>query len=252
VSARNILVDHTYPEIAPDPALTRMTGEYAALAAPIANRQVGSITAEAAKTTAPSGESPLGDVIADAELSATHTSGKAVIAFMNEGGIRTSIPFDPGVAGLQKGAVTYGELFSAQPFGNSLTTATLSGAQLKMLLEEQFANCSAGAPAGTQPPTSDRFLQTSEGFSYTWRKSGAPCDKVDATSMRIHGVPITGHGAYRVTVNSFMAEAGDQYYVLRNGSDRVGGPQDLDAMIAYFGQGQPVTPPKPHRVTMRP
>jgi 5'-nucleotidase len=255
VTARNILVERTTAGgMVPNAALQRMTDQYLKLAAPIANRKVGAITADATKTASTAGETPLGDLVADAELYATRAAGPggAVAAFMNMGGIRTAIPFDPGVAGMAKGAVTYGELFSVQPFGNSLITMTLTGAQIKTLLEEQFKGCAAGFPAGVHPPDLDRPLQVSEGFSYVWKESGALCGKVDLGSIRIGGQAISPSATYRVTVNSFMADGGDEFYVLKNGADRVGGPQDLDAMTAYFGRGQPVTPPTPQRVSMKP
>ena len=254
VAARNLLVDRTNGAITPDGTLARTTAEYAALAAPLANRKLGTITAAASKETSPAGESPLGDLIADAQLNATRSSstGNAVAAFMNEGGIRAAIPFDPGVPGLEKGSVTYGELFSAQPFGNNLTTITLTGAQLKTLLEEQFAGCAAGAPVGTKVPASNRFLQVSEGFAYTWKQSGAACEKVDFSSIRINGARLSRGEKYRVTVNSFMADGGDQFYILKSGADPVGGPQDIDALAAYFQKGGPVGPPHPHRVAVTP
>jgi 5'-nucleotidase len=50
----------------------------------------------------------------------------------------------------------YGDAFTAQPFGNSLLTLTLTGAQLYALLEQQW---------GVAHPF-PRVLQVSNGFTY--------------------------------------------------------------------------------------
>ncbi|HET6142669.1 MAG TPA: bifunctional metallophosphatase/5'-nucleotidase [Candidatus Acidoferrales bacterium] len=256
VAAKNMVVDRTNaPGIAPDAALKTFVDHYVALASPIANREVGSITADIPKMLNPAGESPLGDLVADAQLEASSSAaaGGAVVAFTNEGGIRTDLPFTPNVAGVKSGSVTYGELFSIHPFGNVLVTVTLTGAQIKTLLEEQFAGCLLDSPGGDVPvPSTNRILQISEGFTYTWNPDGAVCDKVDPHSMRIHGAQVDPSTGYRVTINNYLAEGGDQFYVLRHGIDAVGGPSDLDALEAYFRKHRLVTPDEPHRITIKP
>ena len=103
----------------------------------------GSITADLSRDVDPAGESPLGQVIADAQLAATSApdKGGAVIAFTNPGGIRT------GLKRSEDGTVTYADLFAAQPFGNNLVTLTLTGAQIKTLLEQQWLEPAQAAPA---------------------------------------------------------------------------------------------------------
>ena len=184
VTAHNLLVDRTNPAIKPDAEVAHIVDGYAKLAAPIVNRVVGSVAGEITRTKSESGETPMGALVADAELEATSApgSGGAQVALTNEGGIR---------AGLSEGKVTYGELFTAQPFGNNMVTMSLTGAQIKTLLEEQFKGCGMGAPAGEPVPVIDRILQPSEGFSYSWSRSGAACNKVDAGSIRIGGVAVS-------------------------------------------------------------
>jgi 5'-nucleotidase len=256
LTARNIVVDRTAAsEIVPSAALKSIVEKYAALAAPITNRKVGSITADLIKATNAAGESPLGDLIADAELDETSApgSGGSVAAFMNSGGIRTDLPFASGATGVPNGDVTYGELFTVQPFGNSLVTLNLTGAQIKTLLEEQFKGCALGAQSAKDtPPSTDRMLQVSEGFTYTWSRAGAPCNKVDAGSIKINGAVVAAAAKYRVTVNNFMAEGGEEFYILRQGTDRLGGPQDLDALAAYFAKHPSIAPAPPHRINALP
>jgi len=256
VAARNIVVERTIAAgIVPDAALKNAVDRYAALAAPVTNREVGSIAADITKALSPSGESSLGDLIADAELEATQSSasGGAVVAFMNEGGIRTDIYFASNGPGVKDGSVTYGKLFPVQPFGNNLVTMTLTGAQIRTLLEEQFKGCALDSPAGNaSPPSTDRILQVSEGFSYTWDPGGAPCGKVNASTITINGAAVDPSAQYRVTVNNFLADGGEQFYVLKNGTNLIGGPLDLDALTSYFAKHRSVTPDEPHRISVKP
>jgi 5'-nucleotidase len=255
VTAQNIVVDQTDATITPDATLKSIVDKYAALAAPVANRKVGTVAADITRTPSSAGESSLGDLIADSQLEATSPfdSGGAVVAFMNRGGIRTDLPFASLTAGVENGNVTYGELFSVQPFGNSLVTMSLTGTQIKMLLEEQFKGCALDSPTGDHSaPSDDRLLQVSEGFTYTWSPAGAQCNKVDSSSIKINNVVVTPSAKYRVTVNSFLADGGDQFYVLRKGTGRLGGSQDLDAMTAYFAKHGSAAPAQPHRISVKP
>ena len=140
--------------------------------------------------------------------------------------------------------MTYGEAFTVQPFGNSLVTMTLTGAQLKTVLEQQFQGC------GTQ--NRDRILQVSAGLTYAWSRSAPACGKVDPASLKINGVAIDLNATYRVTVNSFLADGGDNFQALREGTDRLGGAQDLDALEAYFRAHSPVAPGPQNRMTAVP
>jgi len=242
VSVNNVIVTR---DVTPDPFMTNLIARYNALAAPLANRVIGSITADILRAANPAGESALGDVIADGQLDATDDPGfgDAVVAFMNPGGIRADLIYSATPAGEAPGEVTYEEMFTVQPFGNSMVTMTLTGAQIERVLEEQFAPCTF---------TSNRILQVSEGFSYTWSASGPTCDKVDPSTIMIDGVVVNPTASYRVTVNSFLADGGDSFPTLREGTDRLGGAVDTDAFEAYFQTHSPVPPGPQNRITMVP
>jgi 5'-nucleotidase len=212
---------------AKDPEQTTLLQDYQKLAAPLANRVVGILEASLSKDDTPTGETPLGDVIADAQLVATSTErdGKAVIAFMNPGGIRTDLPKK------ESGKVTYAELFAIQPFSNALVTMDLTGAQIKALLEQQWIN---------QPKP--RILQVSKGFSYMWDNTRTIEDRVLADSITLHGRPVAMDTTYRVTVNSFLADGGDGFSVLKQGKNLQYGPFDMDAFSAYFAGNSPIAP----------
>ena len=118
-TARNL--PNSQARVTPVPALTALIEKYDRLSAPRANAVVGIVTADISRQQNEAGESSLGDVIADAHLAATRgvDAGGAVVAFMNQGGIRGNIRF--GSSGTEAdGELTYGEAFGVQPFGDSL------------------------------------------------------------------------------------------------------------------------------------
>jgi 2',3'-cyclic-nucleotide 2'-phosphodiesterase (5'-nucleotidase family)/predicted AlkP superfamily pyrophosphatase or phosphodiesterase len=217
-------------DIAKDTAQTALVTKYKNLSAPFANRVIGKITADITRATTAAGESSLGDLIADSQLAATTPPGfgDAVIAFMNPGGIRTDLNFAQISGGEAPGEITYAEAFNVQPFGNSLVTMTLTGAQIDTLLEQQFNN--PPTPAQDQM----RILQVSNGFTYEWDASEPIGSKVDPTKIKLNGATIDPAGSYRVTVNSFLADGGDNFLVLKDGTNRLGGDVDLDALEKFL------------------
>ena len=247
IAAQNIVVERiATATIKPDAAIKTIVDKYAALAAPLTSQAIGSITAAITRTGNAAGESALGDLIADADLESTRApgSGGAVVAFMNPGGIRSDLA--------AAGRVTYGQAFTVLPFRDNLVTLTLTGAQIETLLEEQFKGCTAGYPAGQAPSTIDRILQASEGFTYTWNPAGAICNKVDPGSIKIDGVTVVPTSRYRVTVVDFLADGGDQFYVLTKTTDRLAGMGDLDALKLYFAKHPSVSPSQQNRILVKP
>ena len=228
-----------YPPLAADPAVSALVSHYAALAAPRIQREVGRLAGAFGRNPSPGGDHAAGRLVADAYLAATAGAGqgRAVVAFVNPGGVRGNLAATgPG------GAVSYGAVFQLQPFGNSLVTMSLSGAQIRALLEQQWTGANA---------TEARVLQPSGGFTYAWRSDAPPGARVLADSMRLQGEPIDPARQYRVTVNSFMAEGGDGFTVLLSGADRLGGPQDVDAVLAWLRTRSPAHPDGVARITRR-
>ena len=216
-----------------DPAQTKLIAEYEKVAAPLANRVVGTLTATLTRDENPAGETVLGDLIADAQLAATKADkdGGAVIAFMNPGGIRTDL------VKKDNGKLTYGDIFACQPFSNALVTLTIKGSQIKTLLEQQWIN---------QPKP--RMLQVSKGFSYTWDAAKPVGDRVLADSIKLNGQAIDPNASYRVTVNEFLAAGGDGFGALKEGTARRFGMFDADALDAYIQGAGPLSPGKLDRV----
>ena len=217
-----------------DPEQTALLESYDKVAAPIANRRAGSITETLSRVPNDAGESVLGDIIADAQLAATRadTKGAAVVAFTNPGGVRTDI------SKKQDGAVTYADVFASQPFRNQLVTLTLTGAQIKNMLEQQWLN-----------PKRPRILQVSKGFNYAWANAKPYGDRVEAESMSLNGQRIDPARSYRVTVNNYLAVGGDGFTVLKEGTGQQFGTYDVDALYGYFQANSPIAPATADRIT---
>ena len=223
-----------------DPKAKKLADKYRTAVAPIANRVVGAITGDITRTAGANGESPLGDVIADAQLARTRTSAGAQIALMNPGGIRADFDAEASAGGEATGQVTYGEAFTVQPFNNLVVTQTLTGAQLKAVLEQQFV--------GFAGQTTQRILQVSAGLTYSWDSTAPAGSKVSA--LALGGTPIDPAASYRVTTNDFLANGGDGFTNLNLNSERVTAPGfDVDALVAYLGAGTPVAPGPADRIT---
>jgi 5'-nucleotidase len=230
-----------------DQRVSGVVQQYVTAAAPLANRVIGKVTADILNQPNSLGEIPSGDVIADAQLAATTPAnlGAAQIAFMNPGGIRggNTFGFLFAPSGSEApGEVTYGEAFTVQPFGNSLVTKTMTGAQIHLLLEQQFVGCGGQA--------TQRILQISAGFTWVRNLAGATCaDKV--SGLVLNGTPIEPTITYRVTMNNFLATGGDGFTVFNQGTNALGGAQDIDALVAYFGSFLPAAVPNPpvNRIT---
>jgi 5'-nucleotidase len=216
-----------------DPEQTALIAAYDTLAAPIANRRAGSVTATLSRVPNAAGESALGDIVADAQLAATAATanGGAVVAFTNPGGLRADL------AAKDDGAVTYADVFASQPFRNQLVTLTLTGSQIKMMLEQQWLD-----------PKRPRILQVSKGFSYAFDDTKPFGERVIANSMSLNGEAIDLSKSYRVTVNNYLSTGGDGFAALTEGAAQQFGAYDSDALYAYFRANSPISPTPADRI----
>ncbi|HZA77905.1 MAG TPA: 5'-nucleotidase C-terminal domain-containing protein [Acidimicrobiales bacterium] len=243
-SAENVIVENALNTPGPgvtripdpskeDPQVQAIVDQYVTAAAPLANRVIGRIQGDLTRTGSPLGESALGDVIADAQLAATRPAelGGARVAFMNPGGIRADLRVsDISAGGEAPGEVTYGEAFTVQPFGNSLVTKTMTGDMVRRLLQQQFPGC------GGQ--TTRRILQVSATFRYEQIPGAATCEgKIGR--IFVDGVEVGAGDSFRVTMNNFLATGGDGFTVFNEGTDALGGAQDIDAFVAAFAAAEP-------------
>ncbi len=237
-SATNQVVSR---DVAKDPEQTRIIEKYDALSASIADRIVGTVTADISRTLNHAGESALGDLIADAQLASVGAPqrGGAVVAFMNEGGIRADLTVGSPEGSSHRGQVTYGELFAVQPFGNVVTVVTMTGDAIRRLLEQQFDNPGPGR---------QEMLQISNGFTYRYTLDAPPGRRVDPASIKVGGRVIAPTDRVRVAANSFLVAGGDGFTMFARGTNQIGGELDIDALAAYFKAHSPIQPGPQNRI----
>jgi 5'-nucleotidase len=227
----DVALSDAAPRFAADPETKALVDRYLAAARPEAARVVGRLSGTATRKKDADREISAGNLIADAQLAASRNAGSQ-IAFINSGGVRTDLV--PGGGG----NVTFGDIFAMQPFGNSLVVKTLAGAQLKTLLEQQFAS---GRNTAERP----NLLLPSRGFAFSYDLARPAGQRI--VDMKFNGKPIDPAALYRITVNNFLASGGDNFTVLKSGTDAVDAGSDVDALEAYLRGG--ATVPETNRVT---
>jgi 5'-nucleotidase len=221
-----------FPKFSPRADLAALVARYDAAAKQEATRIVGRMSGAATTAKSPSRESLLGNLIADSQLAATAAADKggAQIALMNPDGLRVDIV--PGA----DGTVTFGSLFAAQPFSNAVMVKTMTTAQIRAVLEQQFND-----------PQWTRILSPSQGFRFSYDMSKPEGQRILA--MSLNGVPLAEDGRYRVAMNSFLASGGDKFSVFKDGTEAVTGPLDIDALIGWLSGDAPRALPALDRVT---
>ncbi|MYR45053.1 bifunctional metallophosphatase/5'-nucleotidase [Streptomyces sp. SID5910] len=239
VKSANHVVTRDVPK-APD--ITRLIDRWNTLAAPIGNRPVGYISGDIGSTGT---ESPLGDLIADAQLAYGKTLDPDTdLALMNPGGIRAPLTY-AAKAGEGDGVVTYAEGFTVQPFANTVNLRTYTGAQLIQALKEQVTGGNEAAP---------KILQVSSGLTYTLDLTKTGADRVVTGTIRLNGAPIDPAATYRVAMNSFLAGGGDGFTTLGQGTSELVGTDDLTALEQYLtansSPSAPIAPPAADRITV--
>lgn len=220
-------------DIAPDPATLEFVDRAVETSAEVANRPIARVDADITRRETPSGESALGNLVADAQLAATRHLG-AQIALMNPGGLRSDL-----LAG--DGTVSYRETYAVQPFGNMLQVLDLTGAQLDALLEQQFQKSAVGSDI-------ERILAPSHNLNYTLDRLAPRGERI--RSITIDGEPGDPERVYKVVVNNFLAGGGDGFSVCTEAHGLVGAGKSLDALNSYLATRSRVEPPAVDRIRL--
>ncbi|MFI2361178.1 bifunctional metallophosphatase/5'-nucleotidase [Streptomyces anulatus] len=226
--------------------MTRLIDRWNKLAAPIASKPQGWISADINGRGSTAPEKPLGNVIADAQLEglAPADKGGAEVAFMNPGGIRADLVHKAS-GGEGDGVVTYGEAFTVQPFTNMMNVVDLTGAQLVTALQQQVSGGNEASP---------KILQVSKGLTYTLDLTKSGADRVVAGTIKLNGEAIDPARTYRVAMNEFLAGGGDGFAALGEGTNKLVGASDLDLFNAYLAAhstaAAPLAPPATDRITV--
>ena len=232
--AHNVIVTRDVP---PAPAETAILEHYRGFYTKLAHRVVGAITQTFSRRSSASGESALGDLIADAQLeTARRIAGPDVaFAFMNPGGIRGDLTAKAGAGS----DVTYEAIYNVQPFGNAVMVKTMTGDAIRRVLEQQF-DASGAARV---------LLQVSRGLTYQYYATRPVGQHVDAATILINGARLQPARKYRVAMNEFLANGGDGFSVfLSSATAPVNCGRDLDALAAYLTAHSPVSPDPTPRI----
>ncbi|WP_028804331.1 bifunctional metallophosphatase/5'-nucleotidase [Streptomyces sp. 142MFCol3.1] len=213
--------------------MTALIGKWKTRSAPIASRPIGYIAGEIGNAGT---ESPLGDVIADAQLAhARSLDPEADLALMNPGGIRAGLTYAAS-GGEGDGVVTYGEAYTVQPFSNTVNLVNLTGAQLITGLQQQVSGANEAAP---------KILQVSSGLTYTLDLTKTGAARVVTDSIKLDGAAIDPAATYRVAMNSFLAGGGDGFAELGKGTGVLVGGDDLAAFESFLTANSSATDPYP-------
>ncbi|MEW1779653.1 bifunctional metallophosphatase/5'-nucleotidase [Streptomyces sp. NPDC086777] len=229
-------------DVAKAPDMTELISRWNTLAAPIGNRAIGYISADVNNTGT---ESPMGDLIADAQFAyGKELDPETDLALMNPGGVRAGLTYAAkGSEG--DGVVTYAEGFTVQPFANTVNLQDFTGAQLVQVLKEQVSGANAAAP---------KILLPSAGLTYTLDLTKTGADRVVTDSVKLNGTAVDPAATYRVATNSFLAGGGDGFTTLGQGTGDLVGTDDLSALAEYLtahsSAASPLAPPAADRITI--
>ena len=204
--------------VTPDPAVNAVVQKYAEEIKPFLAQIVGE--SAILITRSRGGESPMGNLVADA----IRTRYGTQIALVNSGGLRADI--DPG-------PISYGEVFNVLPFGNQSVTLKLTGRQVLQALENGVSDVSGSA---------GRFAQVS-GVYFTYdparpvgqRVVGAFLDKERTQA-------IDPNATYSLATIDFLLGGGDNYTMLAQGTEKATRDILVNDLITYIGANRPTNP----------
>jgi 5'-nucleotidase len=237
-SARNIIVTH---DVAKDEDEARLIEHYRPFYTSLGDRAVGTVTMPLTRAANKSGESALGDVVADAFLEAAlAVDSSTVAAFTNPGGIRSDLVGDGAGSGPRQ--IRFAQAFDALPFGNRVIVRTVTGEALFRILEQQFDN--------PQPPSA-KMLQLSRGFTYTFDRSKPAGQRVVRESVTIAGHAVEPTSRYRFASTDFLWGGGDAFTVAKESTEPADVGVDADILVSYLKKHSPVAPGPQDRIQGR-
>lgn len=215
------------------------------------NEKVGAVAADITtafkdgKRDDRASESTLGNLVADSLLASLSDKdrGGAEIGVVNPGGLRAELCRTGANAACPlaaDGSITYAQANAVLPFLNNLWTTTLTGAQFREALEQQWQTTADGST----PSRPYLQLGLSHNVSYTYDPD-APQGR-HITSVTINGKPLDPNKEYRIGSFSFLLQGGDNFRVFAQGKDtKDSGLVDRDAWIDYIKSESakaPITP----------
>jgi 5'-nucleotidase len=232
-----ILLNNTVPE---DQEAAMKVAEMAAPVAQLGLVTIGEtqVDLEGREEYVRHGESNLGDLICDALM---WEAGKNDVDFaiFNGGGIRS---------GIQQGEITMANVLEVLPFGDTLATFELTGADVLEMFEYGVSRAEDPHNEGT-----GRFLQVSHA-KYTWDVSKPVGERI--VELKIDDgtgnyEPVDPEGIYKIVTLLYIREGGDGYEILE---ERAINPYDFgrniaDILVEYIVMNEPIAPVVEGRIT---
>lgn len=204
--------------VEPDQEVAAVVDEYESAIEAVKNEVVGDTTAPISRDYRY--ESVMGDWVTDIMRAADPTID---FAFTNSGGLRNDI---------DAGSMTFGEIFAALPFDNTLVTVELDGQEVRQVLEEGITGAHG-------------VIQVS-GLSFTFDYNAPVGARIIGEVIDLStGLPLDPQAVYQVAVNDFMANGGDGYATLASNPQTNSYQLVRDLVVDWSRANSPFSPPQP-------
>lgn len=227
-------ISHALPFFGKEKTVEKIVNDYRLASQIQVQKVISHLPASLTRKSSLSGESELGNLIADAQWFSTATKerGSSDFALMNPGGVRSDLIIQPG-----GGTVNFGQLFKVQPFGNTMVVKRMTGAQIKGLLEHQFVNLDR-----------PKVLFPSQNLRYDVDRQKEFGQRISNVQVGQQALNLSGH--YNVTINSFLASGGDGFVQFNLAPTVSVGELDVDALSEYLRKNPGLRPPSTERIRL--
>ncbi|GAA5003418.1 bifunctional metallophosphatase/5'-nucleotidase [Actinopolymorpha pittospori] len=239
-------------DVPPDPDAAALVDYWQRRGGETAARPVAEITGDLTRVADPTGQSTLGNAIADATYEDSQRTnagaGRADLALVvtkphsGSNSLRGDLPYAPGSNPADApGRVLFGEAWAAYGYANPVLTVSVTGAQIHQALEDQWR---------TQADGSVRFAPfgVSQNVHYSYDAGRPVGDRVDPADVLIDGQPLEPTRTYRLAALAYTLIAGDGTTAFAGFADAVRGTRDYEAFRGYLTRHSPLAPPALDRV----
>lgn len=199
--------------IAKDAAIEEIVADADTRVAQVTEEKIGTAdkAEDISRTVNEMGESPVGNLVTDAQVYMANKNGVPVdFAMTNNGGIRDDLKVKPD------SSITWGAAQAVQPFGNIMQIVEMTGQQIENVLNQQDEKY---------------FLQVS-GLKYTVEKNDT--SSVVKEMKKADGTPIEADKTYKLIINDFLYGGGDGFSEFTNAKLTGALDPDTETFIGYI------------------
>lgn len=215
--------------IAKDAAIEEIVADVDTRVAQVTEEKIGTAdkAEDISRTVNEMGESPVGNLVTDAQVYMANKNGVPVdFAMTNNGGIRDDLKVKPD------SSITWGAAQAVQPFGNIMQIVEMTGQQIENVLNQQTFNFDPNDARG-----SGYFLQVS-GLKYTVIKNPDETDTEHQYNVeemkKTNGTPIEADKTYKLIINDFLYGGGDGFSEFTNAKLTGALDPDTETFIGYI------------------